>query len=305
MRMRFCLAVLGVFAAGAGCDRAQPAAARRQPAAQVQPAPGLRAADRDSEWRVTDTHFVAELQTRLADLGVYRGPVDGWDSAALDRALAQFQAARGLPQTAKIDAATADALGLRFEDARATPSRPPNRRQPTGRNLLESRAEAQEQPAAAPDGGAPAADSSGGVPAMSPPPVGENTQMPGDTTTPGMNPPTGTTRVGAGQPGGTATAPVLVPVPVPFPVVPGSGAAAAGTTGTSTGTGTSGTGTTLAPSPGTTPAPSPGTTPAPSPGITPAPSPGITPAPSPGTTPAPSPGTTPAPSPGLTAPGAH
>ncbi|HEX6999511.1 MAG TPA: peptidoglycan-binding domain-containing protein [Gammaproteobacteria bacterium] len=55
-------------------------------------------------------HRLAEVQSRLIDLGYYDGPVDGRPSQPATAALARFQHDHGLPATGRADPATLRAL---------------------------------------------------------------------------------------------------------------------------------------------------------------------------------------------------
>jgi peptidoglycan hydrolase-like protein with peptidoglycan-binding domain len=55
---------------------------------------------------------VREIQQALRDKGHYNGPLDGVLNPAFRRAVWDFQRAKGLPRTARLDAATIAALDL-------------------------------------------------------------------------------------------------------------------------------------------------------------------------------------------------
>ncbi len=57
-----------------------------------------------------EASVVQYLQEALRELGVYSGPIDGQVDADLTAALSAFQRSKGLPTTARLDAATAFAL---------------------------------------------------------------------------------------------------------------------------------------------------------------------------------------------------
>jgi hypothetical protein len=104
----------------AGCrEREKRAAPEPPPDAQARPS--LRATDGIARWEIPDGPFVERVAARLRELGVYRGPADGTFRPALEGALREFQAARGLPATGALDPPTADALGVRFAEARERP----------------------------------------------------------------------------------------------------------------------------------------------------------------------------------------
>lgn len=111
--MRLVLLLVSVLAAAvAGCDDGKRAARKAPPPPPAESLPALRATDGTREWKVTDKNMMLRVQARLQDLGIYLGPVDGSYRKAVEDALGQFQAARGVKATGVIDAETADALGL-------------------------------------------------------------------------------------------------------------------------------------------------------------------------------------------------
>jgi peptidoglycan hydrolase-like protein with peptidoglycan-binding domain len=77
--------------------------------------------DSGTRKELTDTATVTDVQKRLAREGLYSGEADGHASPELTSALRRFQARNGLPDTAVIDHATANKLGLDW-DAMAKPS---------------------------------------------------------------------------------------------------------------------------------------------------------------------------------------
>src|SRR5947207_796765 len=61
-------------------------------------------------WAANDT--VREIQQALQDKGYYAGPLDGVLNPEMRQAIWNFQRAKGLPRTARLDPATIAALEL-------------------------------------------------------------------------------------------------------------------------------------------------------------------------------------------------
>jgi hypothetical protein len=71
----------------------------------------VEGADYELELRQLDPmHTVTGIQTRLRNLGLHGGPVDGVRDPLLDAAIRRFQAQEGLPETGEADEATLTAL---------------------------------------------------------------------------------------------------------------------------------------------------------------------------------------------------
>ena len=66
---------------------------------------------------------VREIQQALRDQGYYNGPLDGVLTPEFKQAIWNFQRAKGLPRTARLDDATVGALGLPATGA-ASPGSP-------------------------------------------------------------------------------------------------------------------------------------------------------------------------------------
>src|SRR5262249_25431314 len=62
-----------------------------------------------------DTSTLSEMQQKLAKEGLYTGSIDGRPSPELTSALRRFQARNGIPDTAVVDHATANKLGLDWD----------------------------------------------------------------------------------------------------------------------------------------------------------------------------------------------
>jgi len=64
---------------------------------------------------LNDTSALSDMQQKLAKEGLYTGSIDGHPSPELSSALRRFQARNGLPDTAVVDHATANKLGLDWD----------------------------------------------------------------------------------------------------------------------------------------------------------------------------------------------
>ncbi len=62
-----------------------------------------------------------KVQVELTSLGYYDGAVDGRSGSRTTAAIVAFQKDQGLPVTGNIDAATLDALGIRYTTKAASP----------------------------------------------------------------------------------------------------------------------------------------------------------------------------------------
>jgi peptidoglycan hydrolase-like protein with peptidoglycan-binding domain len=87
-------------AAGAGAGAATPEGA------------DTLAANALHKGRVASRDTVRQAQQKLADEGLYRGPVDGLMGPQTKAALSAYQQKNGLQQTARLDQATRDRLAL-------------------------------------------------------------------------------------------------------------------------------------------------------------------------------------------------
>jgi peptidoglycan hydrolase-like protein with peptidoglycan-binding domain len=183
------------------CERRQP---ERKPApATALETPALRATDGASEWRVTDKDVLFRLQRRLQDLAIYPGPVDGRYRDELRLALSQFQAARGLPATGKLDSPTADALGLRAADVRPPAGAAPPPSAPTAKPVPSAPPPRPAAPAAKVERKAPSLPPAAGLPSIASGPGGSHVdRLPAPPpAAPAPPPPESTTPDDAPKPG--------------------------------------------------------------------------------------------------------
>lgn len=92
----------------------------------IPPEPGERTASaaQSGQQRTAGAEDVRRAQVALRDQGLYDGPIDGINGPRTRHALGAFQQRQGLPQTARLDAPTRDALQAEVAAV------PPERRAP-------------------------------------------------------------------------------------------------------------------------------------------------------------------------------
>lgn len=93
----------------------------------IPPEPGDEPASKTAG-NAAGNEDVRRAQMALRDQGLYDGPLDGMNGPRTHHALSEFQRRQGLPQTARLDRATRDALQSEVATAPDEPQRGSGRR---------------------------------------------------------------------------------------------------------------------------------------------------------------------------------